>query len=92
MPHVHAQNLQWANYQRNLNHVPMDQLLNPIKEVQPLCIILHVEGFRAEPHMLRSVPTFHGMKTENIYNFPGEYAMGCTVFSEPDQDHDLVCL
>lgn len=70
----------------------MDQLLNPIKQVQPLCIVLPAEGFRAKPHMIKCVPTFHGMESKSVYNFLGEYAIVCTVFAEPGQDLDLVCL
>lgn len=42
--------------------------------------------------LIKIVPTFHNMESKNIYTFLGEYYVVCTVFAEPDQDLEFVCL
>lgn len=77
------------NHAVNLNHVPMEQIFRPDKHVQPASIVTPL-GFRANPHVFKNLPTFHGLDNENSYTFLSEYCQVCHFFTEPGQEPDTV--
>lgn len=67
----------------------MEQNLLPDKHVQPPSIVIPL-GFRANPHIFKIFPTFHGMDNENAYTFLSEYCQVCHFFTEQGQDPNTV--
>ena len=69
----------------------MQDYLNPIRALTPSCIKLQANAhtFIIKPGMLPSLPTFHGMKSENPYLHVKEFEEMVRTMIDGPQKEDI---